>query len=80
MISEDDLNKLSGVMLYLAILEVFTKTELFENPKELLGVLFGTLEYFFDSFLSRMSEERREKYKKMISLALEKLRAKYSDE
>ncbi len=54
--SEDDEvvaleRKAAGVMLYMALLEVFAKYKIFENPKRVVEVLLGTVEVFVKKWI-----------------------------
>jgi len=61
MSENDELTKLerraSGTMLYLSLLETFTKFEMFTNPQKVVEVLCGTLEVFLKNMLEKSPED-----------------------
>jgi len=62
--NNDDLNNLerrtSGTMLYISLLEIFTKFRMFEQPKKVIEVLCGTLEIFIKKILEQSPETNQE--------------------
>lgn len=46
----------SGTILYISLLEVFTKFRMFEQPKKVVEVLCGTLEIFIKKVIEQSPE------------------------
>jgi len=68
--NNNDLNNLerrsSGTMLYISLLEIFTKFRIFEQPKKVVEVLCGTLEIFVKKMLEQSPETDQETKKLFI--------------
>nr|BDI55233.1 MAG: hypothetical protein [uncultured archaeon] len=77
MSENDELTKLerraSGTMLYLSLLETFTKFEMFTNSQKIVEVLCGTLEVFLKNMLKNTPEDDRVDNKTLIIKGFEEL-------
>jgi len=77
MSENDELTKLerraSGTMLYLYLLETFTKFEMFNDPQKVVEVLCGTLEVFLKRMLENSPEDDRDNNKTLLIKGFEEL-------
>lgn len=73
----DELNNLeqraSGTMLYISLLEVFAKFEIFNEPQKVVEVLCGTLEVFLKKMLENSPENNQIKIKQLLIQGFEEL-------
>ena len=70
MSENDELNNLeqraSGTMLYLSLLETFTKFKTFKHPKKVIEILCGTLEVFLKNMIENSPEDKQVEFKSLI--------------
>ena len=75
--NNNDLNNLerrtSGTMLYISLLEIFTKFRMFEQPKKGVEVVCGTLEIFIKKVIEQSPETNQNETKKLFLTGLKEL-------
>jgi len=56
----------TGTLLYIALLEIFTKSHLFTQPEKMVKILYGTLEVFIKKTIEQTPEEKKIEMKNLF--------------
>lgn len=70
----------AGTLIYMSLVETFTRFKLFRTPKRVITISFGALKVFLEEILASVeNEERRDELREIIVRSAEKFKSEFSD-